>query len=222
VTGAAERGRVADLRAQVVDTVRTLGLTGGVGMGKSTAADLLAHRGVAVVDTDLIARQVVEPGQPALEQVKVTFGEAFVNADGRLDREEMARLVFADAAARRQLEEILHPAVHAVWRRQVNIWRSQGRPLAVVMIPLLFETQTADWFDVTLCVACTAGTQRERLLARGWNPQQIQQRLQAQLPIERKMELADYVVWTEGGLDVLEEQLDRIIQGGPGGSEALQ
>lgn len=192
--------------------MKTIGLTGGIGMGKSAAADLLQRRGIPIIDTDLVARQVVEPGQPALEQVKTAFGGAFVDAEGRLRREEMARLVFADAAARRQLEGILHPAVHAVWRRQVNTWRTQGRPLAVVVIPLLFETQTADWFDVTLCVACTAGTQRERLLARGWNPQQIQQRLQAQLPIEKKMELANHVVWTEGGLDVLEEQLDRIIR----------
>jgi len=180
-------------------------------MGKSTAADRLARSGVAVVDTDLVAHQVVEPGQPALDEIRDAFGEGFVDADGCLKREEMARLVFADVSARRQLEAILHPAIHAVWRRQVEAWRTEGRPAAVVVIPLLFETQTADRFDVTLCVACTAGTQQERLLARGWSLEQIQQRLQAQLPIEKKMELANYVVWTEGGLDVLEEQLDRIV-----------
>lgn len=179
-------------------------------MGKSAAADLLRRRGLPIIDTDLVAREIVEPGQPALAQIRAAFGETLIDADGRLNREEMARLVFADAAARRRLEGILHPAIHAVWRQQIEAWRAEGRPLAVVVIPLLFETQTADWFDVTLCVGCTAGTQRERLLARGWSPRQIQQRLQAQLPIEQKMELADRVVWTEGGLDVLEDQLDRI------------
>ena len=181
-------------------------------MGKSAAAGLLRSRGIPVVDTDLVAREVVEPGQPAVEQIKTVFGLAMVDADGRLRREEMARLVFADASARQQLEAILHPAIHAVWRKQVEAWRAAGERLAVVVIPLLFEAPTADRFDLTACVACTPFTQQERLRARGWSPEQIQQRLRAQLPIEQKMALANRVVWSEGTLDVLGEQLDRIVR----------
>jgi dephospho-CoA kinase len=192
--------------------MHTIGLTGGIGMGKSAAAQLLRSRDMPVVDTDLVAREVVEPGQPAVEQIKAAFGPGMVDADGRLRREEMARLVFADASARRQLEAILHPAIHAVWRRQIEAWRAAGERLAVVVIPLLFEAPTADRFDLTVCVACTPSTQRERLLARGWSPEQIQQRLRAQLPIEEKMALANCVVWSEGTLDVLGEQLDRILR----------
>ncbi len=179
-------------------------------MGKSAAAQVLQRQGIPLIDTDLVAREVVEPGQPVLEQVAAEFGRGFVDTSGRLKREELAHLVFTDSAARRRLEGILHPAIHAVWRRQVAVWRQKGEVMAVVVIPLLFETRTAEWFDATVCVACSAATQRQRLQARGWTPEQIEQRLRAQLPIEKKMELADHVVWTEGKLEVLEEQLDRI------------
>jgi dephospho-CoA kinase len=191
--------------------MQTIGLTGGMGMGKSAAAELLRQRGVPVIDTDVVARQVVEPGQSALAQVAAAFGADLLGADGRLRREELARRVFGGAAARQQLEEILHPAIHAVWQEQVGIWRAEGRKLAVVVIPLLFETRTAAWFDLTVCVACTASTQHERLRGRGWSSLQIQQRLAAQLPIEQKMALAHRVLWSEGELDVLAKQLDRIL-----------
>ncbi len=192
--------------------MKVLGLTGGIGMGKSTADQLLRERGVAVVDTDLLARQLVEPGQPALGEIQQTFGPEFVDADARLRREELARRVFADAVARRQLEDILHPRIRALWMAQVEAWRAEGRPVAVVVIPLLFETDAASHFDATVCVACSAATQRQRLQARGWTAEQIEQRIQAQWPVEKKMALADFVVWTEAGLDVHAAQLDRILK----------
>src|SRR6266699_824329 len=162
--------------------MKVLGLTGGVGMGKSTCAQLLCSRGVPLVDTDELAREVVEPGQPALAEVSAVFGHAIIGPDGRLRRDELARRVFADPPARRQIEEILHPPIHALWRRQVEAWRAQARPLAVVVIPLLFETNAQGEFDATICVACSASTQRRRLLARGWSPEQLDQRIRAQWP----------------------------------------
>src|SRR5437899_8502578 len=96
--------------------VKTFGLTGGIGMGKSTAADLLRKRGLPVVDSDVIARQAVEPGQPALAEIRQLFGAEMVGDDGRLRREELARRVFADAESRRKLEAILHPRIRAVWQ----------------------------------------------------------------------------------------------------------
>ena len=191
--------------------MKTFGLTGGIGMGKSTAADLLRRRGFPVVDSDVIAREVVEPGQPALAEIRQLFGQEIVGDDGRLRRDELAKRVFADASARRKLEEILHPCIRAVWQCQLHSWRDEGRPTAIALIPLLFETDAARYCDATICAACSAKTQRQRLRQRGWNDEQIDQRIAAQLPVEKKMLLADYVVWTEGPLDAHEAQLARII-----------
>jgi dephospho-CoA kinase len=191
--------------------VKVLGLTGGVGMGKSAAAQLLRARGVPVVDTDDLARQVVEPGQPALAEVQKAFGPEIIGPDGHLLRDELASRVFADPAARQRLEGILHPRIRALWRAQMEIWRAEARPLAVVVIPLLYETSAEAELDATICVACSLPTQRERLLARGWSAKEIEQRLRAQWPIEVKMARADYVIWTEAGLDVHAAQLDRLL-----------
>ena len=191
--------------------MKTFGLTGGIGMGKSTAADLLCRRGFPVVDSDVIAREIVEPGQPALAEIRQLFGRELLGDDGRLRRDELARRVFADASARRKLEEILHPRIRAVWRSQLQSWRAEGRSAAIALIPLLFETDAARQCDATICAACSAKTQRQRLRQRGWNDEQIDQRIAAQLPIEKKMLLADYVVWTEGPLDAHEAQLVRIF-----------
>ena len=191
--------------------MKLFGLTGGVGMGKSTAAQLLSERGVALVDTDDLARAVVQPGQPALEKVRETFGNGIIGPDGQLRRDELARVVFADLAARTRLEAILHPRIRDLWRAQVERWQSEGKPLAVVVIPLLYETTAEEGFDGVICVACTPATQHQRLLARGWTREEIEQRIAAQMPVAQKMARADYVIWTEGGMDVHAEQLDRII-----------
>jgi dephospho-CoA kinase len=191
--------------------MKVLGLTGGVGMGKSTSAQLLRDRGVRVVDTDDLARQVVEPGQPALAEVLAAFGPEIAGPDGRLRRKELARRVFGDPAARRQLEAILHPRIRMLWRGQVEAWRAEGHPLAVVVIPLLFETKAEAELDATICVACSVASQQGRLLARGWSPEQIEQRNRAQWPISQKIARADYLVWTEAGLDVHAAQIERIL-----------
>ena len=188
-----------------------LGLTGGIGMGKSVSDNLLRQRGLPVIDTDLLARQLVEPGLPALAEIQQAFGQAIVGSDGRLLRHELAQRVFADPAARKQLEQILHPRIRVLWQSQVAAWRAENRPLAVVVIPLLFETEAQSEFDYTICVACSGPTQFQRLLARGWLPVQIEQRLQAQWSVEKKMAQADYVIWTEGDLETHAAQLDLIL-----------
>jgi dephospho-CoA kinase len=192
--------------------MKVLGLTGGIGMGKSTAAQLLRDRGIPVVDTDDLARQVVQPGQPALAEVRASFGAEMLAPDGQLRRDELARRVFADPAARQRLEGILHPRIRALWRAQVETWRAEGHPLAVVVIPLLFETRAEAELDRTICVACSAATQLERLRARGWSPDQIEHRLRAQWPLERKVAASDYLVWSEAGLDVHAAQIERILR----------
>jgi dephospho-CoA kinase len=192
--------------------MKVLGLTGGVGMGKSACARLLRARRVPVVDTDDLAREIVEPGQPALVEIRAIFGAAVLGPDGRLRRDKMAECVFVDASARAQLEAILHPRIRQLWRDQVEVWRAQTCPLVAVAIPLLFETKAQKEVDATICVACSAATQQARLLARGWSTLQINQRNHAQWPTEKKMSHADYVIWTEASLDVHAEQLARVLR----------
>jgi dephospho-CoA kinase len=191
--------------------MKLLGLTGGIGMGKSTAAEFLRSRGAQVVDADELARQLVQPGQPALAEIQTEFGTNIVAPDGRLRREELAQIIFSDAAACKKLGAILHPRIRERWLAQIETWRKENRALAVVVIPLLFETRAESHFDKIICVACSAPAQRQRLLSRGWTPEQILQRLAAQWPVEQKISRADFVVWTEGALDVHAQQLDRIF-----------
>src|SRR5438552_18516187 len=121
--------------------MKVLGLTGGIGMGKSTSAQILRERGIPVVDTDELARQVVEPGQPALAEVQQAFGAEIIGQDGRLLRDRLAERIFADPSARKRLEAILHPRIRALWHAQIAAWRGELRAVAVVVIPLLFETR---------------------------------------------------------------------------------
>ena len=191
--------------------MKVFGLTGGVGMGKSTAAGILTVYGVQVVDTDEIARQLVEPGQPALAEIKNEFGEKIISATGGLKRGELAKIIFSDAAAREKLEEILHPKIRERWLAQIEVWRKENHSLAAVVIPLLFETQAESQFGKIICVACSAANQQQRLLQRGWTSEQIRQRIAAQMPIDQKIARADFVVWTDGGLDSHRQQLERIL-----------
>ncbi len=192
--------------------MKVWGLTGGVGMGKSTAADFLRGQGIPVVDTDHLASQLVQPGEPALDEIRLQFGSAIVGSDGALRREELARIVFSDAIARRKLEDILHPRIRQAWLDQLEVWRRAAHPLAVVVIPLLFETGAESHFEKILCVACTSAAQRERLAARGWAPDHSRQRIAAQWPIEQKIARADFVVWTEGPLEVHHRQIQQHLR----------
>jgi len=191
--------------------MNTFGITGGIGMGKSTSAAILTRMGYPVVDTDALAREVVQPGEPALDEIVGLFGRDILDPSGRLRRQELGRIVFRDAALRAKLESILHPRIRQGWKAKLEEWRSSQQSLAAVVIPLLFETHAEDGFDHVVCVACSAATQHERLLARGWDPAQIAERVAAQWPTETKLLRADYVVWTEGAIAQHEEQLRRLF-----------
>jgi len=180
-------------------------------MGKSVAARFFRERGAQVVDTDELAHQLVEPGQPALPEIQAVFGKGMVSSDGQLRREELAQIVFNDPAARKQLEAILHPRIQGRWLAQIEIWRREDCQLAVVVIPLLFETKAESHFDKTACAACSAVQQHQRLLERSWTPKQIKQRIAAQMPIEEKIACSDFILWTDGSLEVHAEQVERIL-----------
>jgi dephospho-CoA kinase len=191
--------------------MRTFGLTGGVGMGKTTAGLILARLGCRILDTDSIARELTKPGEPTLAEIREAFGVDVFSLDGQLRRDLLARRVFANPAELSRLEAILHPRIRRIWVGQVDEWRSQSVCCAVVIIPLLFETDAARDVDSTICIACSEEKQQRRLSERGWTASQIAERIQAQMAVRRKMELADYVVWNCAGLDLLEVQLARIL-----------
>jgi dephospho-CoA kinase len=193
--------------------VKTIGLTGGVGMGKSTCARFLADMGVPVIDTDELARELVRPGQPALEEIRETFGPRVFNAAAELDRTALAEIVFADENSRRQLEDILHPRIQQSWQAQVASLAAAGTLLAVVVIPLLYETAAEYRFDVVACVACSETEQGHRLAARGWTVEQSRARQAAQLPIVEKIRRADFVIWSEGGLESHRKQVMKLLAG---------
>ena len=188
-----------------------IGLTGGIGMGKSTVAEYLSRAGELVVDTDILARELVAPGRPALAEISRSFGNKILAADGSLNRSALAKIVFQDESHRKTLEAILHPRIRAAWKDWAGRCFEQGARRVVVVIPLLFETGADKELNLTLCVACSSETQTRRLHTRGWNNQEIERRISAQLPIREKIERSNRVVWNEAGLDVCEKQVARIF-----------
>ena len=179
-------------------------------MGKSEAGAYLAQQGVRVVDTDDVARQVVEPGEAGLEGVKREFGPEVISPDGTLNRAALAQLVFQKTEARERLEAILHPLIRQRWLETANQWRAAGAEAGVVVIPLLFETSAEQEFEKVICIACSHQLQSARLHERGWNAAQVAGRLSAQWPIERKIDRSHYVVLNDSSLEVLREQLGRV------------
>jgi dephospho-CoA kinase len=191
--------------------MKILGLTGGVGMGKSTAAKILRDAGAQVVDTDVLARELVEPGRPALAEIKKEFGPGIISSAGTLERGELARIIFADAGARKRIEAILHPRIRECWLAQIERWRKENCKLAVIVIPLLFETKAESEFDKIICVACSAANQQIRLSERGWPAKQIRQRIAAQMPVDQKIARADFIIWTDGDMAAQTRQIERIL-----------
>lgn len=191
--------------------MKLYGITGGIGMGKSASARLLTQWGIPVVDTDVLARQLVEPGQPALAEIVAAFGPEMLDDSGALRRAALAAAVFADESKRRQLEAILHPRIRAAWQADVASWRNAGRPAGAVVIPLLFETKAEGEFDQIICVACLPATQRRRLSERDWTHDEIVRRISSQMPTQQKIDRAHRVIWTEPDLEVHAAQLARIV-----------
>jgi dephospho-CoA kinase len=189
-----------------------VGITGGIGMGKSVSADALTDLSVPWVDTDDLARQLTKPGSEALGQIARVFGTDILDSLGNLRRDRLADLVFENPAARLQLEAILHPRIALSWRARVTQWRREGTPVAAVIIPLLYEKQYENDFSMVVCLACTRSTQTLRLRGRGWSDAQIGGRIAAQLSVSEKMERAGFVIWTEGSLMTHRLQWDRILR----------
>jgi len=196
--------------AQAEPLTFRVALTGGIASGKSTVADLFAALGVPVIDTDVIAREVVEPGQPALAQVAGAFGADVLDAEGGLDRKRMRERIFADADARRRLQAILHPAIRAEMERQSQ---AAGGPYQVLVIPLLAEGGRRDHVDRVLLVDVPEELQIQRVMWRdGVSHQQAQASLDAQATRAQRLEMADDVLRNTGRVDDLREQVAKLHQ----------
>jgi len=189
--------------------VLRVGLTGGIGSGKSEVSRRLAARGAVVIDSDAIAREVVEPGTPGLAAVVAEFGDAVLTPDGRLNRERLASIVFGDDQARARLNAVVHPLVGAETGRRM----AEVAPDAVVVhdVPLLVEVGMAGGFDLVVVVAATPETQIDRLVRlRGMTEADARARIAAQLPLQAKVAVADVVVTNDGDLDHLDEQVEAL------------
>ena len=187
-----------------------VGLTGGIGSGKSTVARLLEDRGAVVFDADLLAREAVEPGTPGHAAVIERFGADVLAPGGELDREALASIVFADPSARRDLEQIVHPEVRRLFAEGSEAYRDTDR-VVVFSAPLLVESGMHTAFEILVVVSATVATQIERLMRqRGMSEASIRARIDAQAPLEDKAAVADFLVDNEGTLDELVSQVERL------------
>ncbi|AUH49717.1 dephospho-CoA kinase [Chromobacterium sp. ATCC 53434] len=187
--------------------VPVVGLTGGIGSGKSAAADRFAELGAEVVDTDRIAHQLTGPGGAAMGAIVDAFGAGVATADGALDRAAMRRLVFADPGLRARLESILHPAIHAESVRRLQAARGD---YAILVVPLLFESDRyAPLLARSLVIDCSEAVQRERVMLRsGLSENEVRAIMAAQLPREERLRRADDVIDNSGGMAELRLQVD--------------
>jgi dephospho-CoA kinase len=188
--------------------VLRIGLTGGIGSGKSTVAALLAQRGAQVVDADRIAREVVEPGTPGLAAVVAEFGQGVLTADGALDRPALAARVFADPAARARLDAVVHPLVRA--RAADLVARAPADAVVVQDVPLLVETGQAGSFDLVLVVETDVDTRVARLVDRGLSAEDARARIASQATDEQRRAVADVVLRNDGDRAALAAQVERL------------
>lgn len=190
--------------------MRLIGVTGGIATGKSSVDRMLEAHGAVVIDADDLAREVVRPGEPALKEVAVRFGPEMIDPDGRLDRDRLGKLVFADPQARRDLEQITHPRITELMRDRVAEALAGPAPLVAVDIPLLFENARESMFEGVLLVYAPREVQIRRLRERnGLDEPAALQRLAAQLPIEEKRVRATWVIDNRGALDATSRAVDQ-------------
>ena len=184
-----------------------IGLTGGIASGKSTVAELFAGLGVPVIDTDIIAREVVLPGQPALAEIRNAFGDA-VFEDGVLDRAAMRQQIFADNDARRRLEAILHPRIQQETIKQAH---ASGGDYQLIVVPLLTESPLRDYVDRILVVDCDEDTQIERLLARDAETEDQARRILAtQASRDERLAIADDVIHNDTSIEATSSQVSAL------------
>ncbi len=193
-------------------TTHVIGLTGGIASGKSTVGKLLVERGAIVVDADQLARQIVEPGQPALAELVARFGASILGADGSLDRKRLGAIAFGDPGARADLGRITHPRIAAASARAFAEASGRGAEVVFYEAALLVENRAYQGFAGLIVVAATPDVQAARLVARDLStPEEARARIAAQAPLAAKLAAATWVIHNDGNLDRLVAQVDAII-----------
>jgi dephospho-CoA kinase len=186
-------------------------LTGGIATGKSKVAAWLKDHGWTVICTDEIVHRLYGPGQSIPTELAREFGKSILTPEGGVDRKELSKVVFQNETLLRRLNEVVHPKVRTEWMKQLAEARAADQK-AVVVIPLAYETQSVREFPKTWVVACSGSEQRRRLQERGFNEIQMHARLSAQLPLQKKIDLADCVIWNDGPCPITEEQLEGVLK----------
>ncbi len=199
---------------------RIVGLTGGIGSGKSTVARAFADLGAEVIDADQVAREVVEPGTPGLAAVVEAFGTEILDGEGRLDRPKLGGIVFADPEKRKQLNGILHPRIAAETARRIAELSARGVDLVIYEATLIVENKINWGLDGLIVVAATQQNQIARVTARdGFSVEEAQKRIDAQLPLEEKLKVANYVIDNDGDLESVRRHVHEVwrdlLAGGP-------
>lgn len=186
-----------------------LGLTGGLGCGKSTAAQLFAQCGFRHLDSDALIRDDIYARSDVQEAVRERFGDGAILPNGGVNRSHIASIVFVDEVALRWLENLTHPLLLARWRERLA---EAPRERWVIEVPLLFEKQLENWFDFVVCVTCAPEQQLTRLEQRGLTRALAAKRISKQLPLARKIELSDFVLLNDGSTEFLRKQVDLLIE----------
>lgn len=184
-----------------------IGLTGGIGCGKSTALGFFRDCGAETIDSDAVVRQLLSCDKEVIDAVRCHFGESVMDAEGRVDRHRLAHKVFNNSDALVLLESIVHPRVRQNWMHALR----KNHPVLIVEIPLLFEKDLQGYFSKTICLSSDPEVQKARLLARGISESQIQYRKGRQLSLDEKMKRADIVIHNNGSLKHLAEQVEWIM-----------
>jgi dephospho-CoA kinase len=191
--------------------MRIVGLTGNIAAGKSEVARRLVARGATIIDADLLAREAVTPGSPALAAIVARWGPSALAADGTLDRAALRRIIFADESERAALEAIVHPQVSALRARDVAQARAAGADVVICDIPLLFEAGLEGTVDAIILVDAPLATRRDRLIKRrGLPPAEADAMLAAQWPADQKRARATHIIENDGPLSALDPQIDAI------------
>jgi dephospho-CoA kinase len=193
--------------------MRLIGLTGNIASGKSAVADLLAERGAVIVDADILAREAVSRGSPALEAIKSKWGDDVVDDQGNLDRSSLRQIVFQNQADLEALNQIVHPEVARLREREIDAADKRGEKLIVCVIPLLFERHLADDFDAIVLVDAPRSLRLERIVRdRGIDEAEAMKMIASQMPADLKRARADHVIENAGTLDDLEAEVDKVWQ----------
>ena len=194
----------------MVCMVMLIGLTGGIGAGKSTVAQLFEERGVPIVDADAIARDVVKPGEPALAELVEYFGDSILGADGELNRGKLAEVAFADAESHEALNAIMHPAISAETSKRIDALRAD-HPVIVHDVPLLVEAGLAGNYDLTVLVDTPAEVRLQRLTElRGMDPEDAKKRIAAQATDEQRRAVCDVALDNSGDIEHLRAQFEHM------------